>query len=206
MSLSHSCLYSGRLLHWRRRDSGRERRTRDWDGALGAAGYVDEPQASVPCRLRPWWHGREGLDRGNLWHWWNQRYRLTWWKRGDGWHRWDRRSHTLSAGHAPHLIEAAYGHRDDEEWHEPEHDDHPHGSASHRVCPPCRREASIGTLASPEYTDGAGARQHHRCSRLESRLQPRTVITHASLARHRADCAADGRPSSPYTARPAPYP
>jgi len=125
---------------------------------------------TTPRGLRPWWHGRQGLDRGNLWHGWNQRYGLTWGKRGDGWHRWNRgdgRFHDASAWPAPHLIGAAYSHRDDEKWHEPEHDDHQHGSASHRVCPPGRNEAGVCTFTSVEYTDETGARQHHRCSRPE---------------------------------------
>ena len=132
---------------------------------------------TTPRGLRPWWHGRQGLDRGNLWHGWNQRYGLTWGKRGDGWHRWNRgdgRFHDASAWPAPHLIGAAYSHRDDEKWHEPEHDDHQHGSVSHRVCPPGRnavtrrasahlRVSSIRTAPGHVNTTGvAGLKFQHR--------------------------------------------
>jgi hypothetical protein len=122
------------------------------------------------------------LDRRHLWHGWHQRDRWTGGQRGDGWHHGDRRderSHDASAWPAPHLIKAAYSHRGNEKWHKPEHDDLPHGSASHYVYPPGRREASIYTLASLEYTDGAGARQHHRWDRFECRRSPaQSLLTH----------------------------
>jgi hypothetical protein len=120
----------------------------------------------MPCSLKPRWRGRAGLDRGNrgdLWHRWDG---LTRRKRGGGWHGRDRGDewlHDARTRPAPHLIGAAYGHRDEEEWHEPEHDDHPHGSTSHRIYPPYRREVSVGTPVCPEYTGDAVTRQHHRC-------------------------------------------
>jgi hypothetical protein len=88
---------------------------------MGVAETADATQATtatMPRGLRPWWPGRERLDRGDLWHLWNQRYGSAWWKRGDGWHRGDRgdgRSRDVSAWPAPHLIGAACSHRDEEE-------------------------------------------------------------------------------------------
>src|SRR5688500_9057502 len=96
MSTAHRRLCSCRNLPWRRQERRCDLATTLWG-------------------LRRWWDGREGLDRGDLWHGWNRRDWLHRWERCDGWHRWDRRDgwdHGRSVGGGPHLFGAAYGHRD----------------------------------------------------------------------------------------------
>lgn len=125
--------------------------------------------------LRPWRHGRQRLDHWNLGHGWRQRDRWTWGQRGNRWHGWDggnERFHGARAWPAPHLIGATEEHCHEQEWHQRESDDHPQGSASHGVCPPCRHEVGVDVLVRSSIRTGLGhvntttgvARVHAGCT------------------------------------------